>query len=49
MNEEGVGKSKKSSRLNAKKEDKIEVFIDKSWTPISVFSLIFKIDIIIYN
>lgn len=24
-------KSKKSSRLNAKKEDKVELFVDKNW------------------
>jgi len=40
MAEEGVGKSKKSSRLNSKKEDKVELFIDKTWKATTVlFSL----------
>lgn len=36
MIEEHLGKSKKSSRLNAKKEDKVELPIDKAWTPITI-------------
>jgi hypothetical protein len=36
MAEEGNAKYKKSSRLNAKKEDKVELFVDKSWSPVQV-------------
>jgi hypothetical protein len=49
MSEEIIGKSKKSSRLNAKKEDKVELVIDRAWSPATVPSPPTQIDIIIHS
>ena len=37
MAEENLSKSKKSSRRNDKKEEKVELFVDRNWHPLTVF------------
>ena len=47
MSEENIVKSKKSSRLNPKKEEKIELHVDSSWKTGEVTYLILKVDIVL--
>lgn len=42
MTEESIGKFKKSSRLNAKKEDKVELVVDKTWSTVPVLFVVVR-------